>query len=204
MLQKRGIMENLFNYISIEKFKERRYKRKEVIHAEGEKCNEFSVVLSGQVLISTFTETEREYAINILGSGNTFGELLLFSNFDCYLGNIIAVRDTTILSISKQELLNELARNPEFMKEFIELNSSEAMALQTRNKILLQSSIRDRILFYLNERKKIENSNAFYIDSKESLARYLNIPRPSLSRELIAMQNDKLISYGKHYIKLEN
>ena len=56
MLQKRGIMENLFNYISIEKFKERRYKRKEVIHAEGEKCNEFSVVLSGQVLISTFTE----------------------------------------------------------------------------------------------------------------------------------------------------
>lgn len=195
-------MENIFGYISRDKFKEKSYKKGEVIYSEGEKCTNFSVVYSGQVLITTFTETEREYAINVLSSGDTFGELLLFSNFDCYLGNIVATRETTILNISKDDLLIELHNNPDLMLLFLELVSSEAMALQTRNKILLQPSIRDRIMFYLNERRKVEDSDIFYIDSKESLARYLNMPRPSLSRELISMQEDGIITYGKHYIKL--
>lgn len=195
-------MENIFGYIPKDKFKEMRYKKGEVIYSEGEKCNNFSVVYSGQVLITTFTETEREYAINVLSSGDTFGELLLFSNFDCYLGNIVATRETTILNISKEDLLIELHNNPDLMLLFLELVSSEAMALQTRNKILLQPSIRDRIMFYLNERRKVEDSDIFYIDSKESLARYLNMPRPSLSRELISMQEDGIITYGKHYIKI--
>ena len=195
-------MENIFNFIPIEKFKRKTYKKNDVIYSEGEKCNNFSIIQKGQVLITTFTETEREYAINVLNAGSSFGELLLFSNLDCYLGNIVATRETTILNISRNDLLNELAKNPILMQGFLELISSEAMALQTRNKILLQNSLRDKILFYLNERKKLENTNQFYIDSKESLARYLNIPRPSLSRELISMKEDGLIDFNRHYIIL--
>ena len=50
----------------------------------------------------------------------------------------------------------------------------------------------------LNQNK----SDTIYISSKDKLARYLNVTRPSLSRELINMKNDELIDFGKHFIKL--
>ena len=83
---------------------------------------------------------------------------------------------------------------------FLSHISSRAIKIQNRSKVLLQNSIRDKILFYLNENYQKNNDKTIYIDSKENLAKYLNIPRPSLSRELINMRNEDIISFDRHKI----
>ena len=62
------------------------------------------------------------------------------------------------------------------------------------------SSLCEIELFYLNENYQKNNDKTIYIDSKENLAKYLNIPRPSLSRELINMRNEDIISFDRHKI----
>jgi len=49
----------------------------------------------------------------------------------------------------------------------------------------------------------VSHNNTLYINSIADFAKYLNIPRPSLSRELIQMKKDNLIEYNRHYIKLK-
>ena len=69
-------------------------------------------------------------------------------------------------------------------------------------KLLSQKSIADRIMFYLiNEYKKTGNKKVSII-SKEDLANKLNIPRPSLSRELINLKDEGLIDYNRYFITL--
>ncbi|MDD3172026.1 MAG: helix-turn-helix domain-containing protein, partial [Bacilli bacterium] len=63
-------------------------------------------------------------------------------------------------------------------------------------------SIKDKVLFFLSETSKRTKSKIIKIKSKEQLALFLNIPRPSLSRELIILKDLGLIDYSKNYIKL--
>ena len=72
----------------------------------------------------------------------------------------------------------------------------------SRLKVLSQKEIRDKILFILYDNLKQNKNNVYFIESKEKLSRFINVTRPSLSRELINMKNEGIIDFGKHYIKL--
>jgi Mn-dependent DtxR family transcriptional regulator len=55
----------------------------------------------------------------------------------------------------------------------------------------------------LNSETKKLKTNIIPILSKEDLAMKLNIPRPSLSRELIKLKEQGIIDYNKNYIELK-
>jgi len=53
---------------------------------------------------------------------------------------------------------------------------------------------------YLNQETSRLNSSRVPLTTKEALADYLNVARPSLSRELSLMKKAGLIDYDKRYI----
>ena len=57
-------------------------------------------------------------------------------------------------------------------------------------------------MFYLKTKQKQLNTNKIPIQNKETLAKLLNIPRPSLSRELINLKNKGIIKYNKYIIEI--
>jgi Mn-dependent DtxR family transcriptional regulator len=77
------------------------------------------------------------------------------------------------------------------------------MLNQEKIKVFSQNNIEDRILFYLFEESKKQNTKIIKIKSKENLALLLNIPRPSLSRSLIKLKEKSLIEYDKYSITLK-
>ena len=58
-------------------------------------------------------------------------------------------------------------------------------------------------MFYLLSEQKRLNSNIIPINGKEQLAKYLNIPRPSLSRELINLKEKGIIDFDRYQIKIK-
>ena len=97
----------------------------------------------------------------------------------------------------------ELLKNQKFSENYLTLISNINLKTQQKIKLLTQKEIRDKIMFLLFENKKITESNKLYINSKEKLALFLNITRPSLSRELSLMKKDNLIDYNLKYIELK-
>ena len=179
----------------------KKYKNNTLVFHEGEECKYLGIVLKGQLVISTLTALDKDYVINILNEGELFGDTLLFSDKTFYLGDGIVNKDSEILFIPK-ELLLQMLKEQQFLLNFLSIISKKSMDLRNRLKLLSHKSIEERILFYLSEQRKQLQTNKIPIKSKENLAKLLNIPRPSLSRELIKLKEKKIIDYNRNYIIL--
>ncbi|MDY0237026.1 MAG: helix-turn-helix domain-containing protein, partial [Gudongella sp.] len=81
--------------------------------------------------------------------------------------------------------------------------SDKALQLNQHNKILLQRSLKDKILLYINNRITTDKSFVIKINNKQALANYLNVTRQSLSREMKLMKKENLIDFNKKYIWLK-
>ena len=208
MLQKVGVLmfnHHLFSNFDFKKYEKdfilKKYNSNTLVFHEGEECNHLGIILKGQLIISTLTTLEKDYIINILNEGDLFGDTLLFSEKTLFLGDGIVSKDSEILFISKSLLL-EMLKDQQFLLNFLSIVSKKSLDLRNRLKLLSHKSIEERILFYLSEQKKQTGSNKIPIKSKETLAQLLNIPRPSLSRELIKLKEKKIIDYNRYYIIL--
>ena len=178
------------------------YKSKALIFNEKDKCEYLALILEGEIQISTLTYDDKEYTITVLNKHDTFGEFLLFSDEENYLGDIIANSNTKIAFITKNNLL-KLLKDETVLENYLYLLSRKSMANQQKIKIYSQKNIEDRILFFLFEETKKQNSKVIKIKSKENLALLLNIPRPSLSRCLIKLKNDSVLDFDRYTITLK-
>lgn len=176
------------------------YKRNEVVFNEGSTCNEVGFVEEGLISIKTNTYNN-EYEINNIGPNSAYGLFLVFSDNKNYLGTAVALKQTKVYIFSKENLI--LAFNDKnFLVNFLKTSSNLSVQIQQKVKILSQGSIRDKILFLLISHYKENKDNVFKLKSKEILANYLCIPRPSLSRELCRLASDNIITFDKHKIVL--
>ena len=195
----------LFKNVDLKQYQKQlniiKYREKQLIFSEGEVCDSLGVILSGELTISTITNLDKEYVINILGKNDIFGENLLFNKNNQYLGDGIITSNSEILYIQK-DLLIEMFSNKTFLLNYLSLTSEKSSNVRQRLKLLSQKSIEDRIMFFLESEAKRIGKNEIPITSKEDLAITLNIPRPSLSRELKNMKNKGLIDYTRYYIKI--
>lgn len=178
------------------------YKKNEIIYNENDQCNNISLIISGSINIYTYTYTEKDYSIATLKENDMFGQFLLFSKNPYYLGNIVATQACRIVNISKKNLLALFQKDITFLENALELFSNNVKAIQERVKILAQKSIKDSVMFYLKEKERKTGSRFISIPKKEILAKYLNIPRPSLSRVLIELQQEKVINSSKNIIEI--
>lgn len=172
----------------------------QVVFNEGNDCSGIGIVIEGEILIKTYTYNVKEEIITVIKENKLYGQYLLFSNNNKYLGIGITTRKTKVAYISKNNLLNLLSNNKKFLESYMKIICDEAVKIKQQAKLLAHKNIRDRIMFYLisyNKDKKI------YIKSVTTLANILSIPRPSVSRELTNMEKDGLIIRNGKYINIK-
>ncbi len=188
----------MINYFEKAKGTIKNYNKGEIIKNEGDTCENIFYIISGEIKAYTYSYLENQFLINTIYEKNIFGDIPLFSTNNKYLGNIIASKKSTIKIISKNEFLN-MCEDKSFLSLYLRYIDDKFLLLQNRLKVLSQKSIREKILFMISKKQnKILN-----FDTKEKLAEYLNIPRPSLSRELILLKDEGIIDYNRHSIILK-
>lgn len=133
--------------------------------------------------------------------GTTFGENLLFSMSSKYSSNIIATTTTQVLYLKKEELLVALSTYTKLLQNYLSLLSQQAQSLGEHLQLLSQASLRDKIIAYVKSKYQGDEKVPIGM-TKESLAKYLNVKRPSLSRELIFMRLDNVISTDRKYFHI--
>lgn len=185
-----------FSY-DLVKHKIKEYKRGEIIKNEGTICEEVGLILYGSVSISNVTLNNEEFLIDNLNIGDFFGENLIFLDNNLYPGNIIASQTSQIIFFSKENFIKFLSLDNEFQLFYLNYISRKFMSIQRRIKILSQPRIRDKFLYYIQNEMLSTNKDYVIIKSITSLAAYLNIPRPSLSRTISDLINEEIITKHK-------
>ena len=174
-------------------------KRGSILYREGQLCTEVSIVVSGQVKISSMSYSGSELIFNLLENGELFGNNLLFSDNPTYKGDVVLLKDSTIVSIKKENLVKILQSNKNFMLSYLNIQSNFGKKLNSTIKMLSFSSAEERFLFYLHE-----NKDEINYQSITELADILHLKRETLSRLLTKLEKKNAIRRSSHKITKVN
>ena len=175
------------------------YKAKDVIFKENEECQNLSFIMDGEVEISTLSYNGNQEVISVIKEKEFFGQYILFQENGVYLGDVIAKKSTSLINISKTDLLDYFVNDKVFLEAYIALISKESFNIKQQIKLLSHKNVIDRLIFYI-ENNQI--NNICYIDSVSSLAKKINLPRETVSRALSKLEKDKYIKRDNNNINL--
>lgn len=166
-----------------------------IIFYEDEICEYVYFLLEGEVVISSSDIEGNEELYNHLYKGDIFGNVLIFADKNKYLGNGIAVKKSKIFKLKKNDLLNIMSTNKQFLLEYLKYNSNETMASKIKSKMLSKRNIKERIIYYLNINKGCKEI------SITKLSREIMINRVCVSRVVSSLIKDNILEKkGKRLI----
>ncbi|MCF7925183.1 MAG: Crp/Fnr family transcriptional regulator [Candidatus Izimaplasma sp.] len=181
------------------------YPKGYTIEQEGNMSTYIGIVLSGSIVVKSYSLAGHTFIIRTLTEGMMYGDVLIYgSHTKVYPGTLIAREHTQIAKLKNNLFKRWLNESAQLLTNYLKLLSDKTFELNNKNKLLSQDTLRDKILYYLYEQKKLQDSNIVTLDqSKEELAEALYVRRPSLSRELAKMKNEGLIDYDRHTITIK-
>ncbi|QVK17636.1 Crp/Fnr family transcriptional regulator [Mycoplasmatota bacterium] len=182
------------------------YNKKDVITIEKEELNGIGIVLEGEVIVGKDSLAGDRVIMSRLKSGDLFGEVAAFTS-DVWLATVVANTDCTILFLPPQKIVGictKVCHGHRIMIEnMLQIVAKKALILNKKVEILSLKSIRKKISTYLLRQYRMNNKVHFDIPLKRNeLAEYLLVSRPSLSRELIKMQEEGIIDFYRNYFKI--
>ncbi|MCI7239582.1 MAG: Crp/Fnr family transcriptional regulator [Anaerococcus sp.] len=190
-------LEKISQYISLE---ERSYRKGETIFNQGDISKDLFYLREGKIAIYNIDSNGKRFILESLDKPMVFGEIYVYLDlpFDFYGeamvdSKIIIIRDfKKIIEASPRALL----------VNFIDLLARKSLSLSKKNQIISSQSLRQKISKVLLENEV--NNKVDLTMTREELADYLSVTRPSLSRELSNMVDSDLIEIDGRNIYIIN
>jgi len=187
----------------------KRYRHREVVVAYGSPFQGVGILAEGQVALSRETYSGNRVIIDILKPTDMFGEMVAFSGGTTWPLTIIAQEDSCLFFLPGDKILgncpNVCPAHRVLIMNVLKIISDKALAMNRHLDHLSARTIRGKISSYLMEEYRRNGNAALDLPLRRNeLADYLNIPRPSLSREMGRMQNDGLIEYLGSWVELKD
>lgn len=175
----------------------------QIIAFEADPINSLGIVLNGNIGIQKAFPSGRTVNINTISSGGIFGEVIIFSKQNKYPSTIISNSSSTVLFIPSHEILNLCSTDKMFLNKFMALLSNRILMLNKKIKNLSYGTLREKLAsFLLEEYSKQENLKITVKLSRQELADQFGVARPSLSRELIKMREENLITFTRNTVAI--
>lgn len=180
-----------------------RVQRGALVRLQGDPCDRIGFVAEGAVEIRSSMPDGREWVIQTVEAGDFFGDVLTLACERRYLGNVTACADATLVELDQDGFFRLLSTDSDALSDYLGMLGRKTFAIKQQVKLLSLPDLRSKILFWLRWRLGNEPRGVVTIPStKERLAAFLAVERPSLSRELSHMQSDGLIRVARKTIEL--
>ena len=174
-------------------------RKNQTLFFEGDECKSIGLIISGKVSIVSYFSDGQEIIYNTLGKGEMFGNNLVFSSSPFYRGDVVAIEESTIIYITKEELLKALNENVGLLELYLKQQSDFSKNLNFKIKLLTINNAKDRLLYYLTSHKGKIN-----YQSVTKLAKELYLTRESLSRTMYKLEKEQYIEIDSKTITLKS
>lgn len=185
------------------------YERNELISIAGEKFSGLGLVLEGNVAITKENAAGDRVLIDILGPGQIFGEIAAFSGNKLWPATVVANTDCIVIFLTPEVILDTCKKqcisHKQLITNMLKIISNKALQLNKKLQYLSMKSIRSKISSYLLEQYKEKEQLTFMMPLKrDEMADFLNITRPSLSREMCRMRDEGIIEFHRQSVKIKD
>lgn len=182
------------------------YKKGEMIFKEGDRPPGLICLSEGKVKIYKEGVGGREQIVRMSKPVGFIGYRALFAE-ENYMASAVALEDSTICVIDRENLLNILKKNPDLSFSVIKAMARELGFSNNRTVTLTQKHIRGRLaesLLFLKDTYGLENDGMtlkIYL-SREDIANLSNMTTSNAIRTLSSFAGEKVISLEGRKIKI--
>lgn len=176
----------------------KRYEKGSFIFEEDDTPDKLYVLIEGYVEVSKMTFSGKKILITTIENpGDMFAEVYMFMGKGKYDMSAQAVEESVVLSVSC-DFFENISHNikagvlAKIRKNLMSIFAMKAYNLSGKVRLLGCGSIREKIALYLIE-NQTASGQITKNPSREELSDYLNVTRPSLSRELGNMEKEGII-----------
>ncbi len=182
--------------------------RNDTIFSENDIPAGIMILISGSVAMGRHSSDGKRNITSVINTpGDVFGygQLFLSGNQQGFFAT--ALKHTEVLVMPRNFLAGTCEKNcphhNKLISNMFELMAHKALNLDSRLEIIASGSLRRRIAKFLLINSNLDNKEALSM-SRQEMSDYLNTTRPSLSRELMKMQNEGLIDASGKTIQILN
>lgn len=183
------------------------YKKGEYVFRQGEYVNDISVLAEGKLHIQRDDYWGNRSIINVIDTGEMFGEAYAAPGSSAIVNDIAAVEDSTVIFFNVKKILTVCSSACRFHSLVIQ---NLFLAISEKNRMLMQKlchmskrSTREKLLSYLSEEAKKQSRGTFEIPfNRQQLADFLSVDRSAMSNELCKMRDEGLLTFHKNRFTL--
>lgn len=182
------------------------YEKDEPIFLQNDEPKKLFILIEGSVAICRDTVSgKRSIIATISQAGELFGEVFLFLNKNEYDNYAVAVSQAKILQMPKDFLYHNCGKSCRYhtllISNMLSILAQKAYYLNQKLQIISSPALRQKITRILLRNAAKDGSVTLKMN-REEMADFLNVARPSLSRELMRMQTDGLLRIEGKKIKI--
>lgn len=185
------------------------YKKGEFAGHMGETIDGVGILVEGSLSILKENMDGARVIIDIIKPGDLFGEIVVFTEKKFWPATVLANSDSVVLFISPDKFTggckNACSFHQRLMLNMLSIISEKALSLNKKVEYLSIKGMRQKLSTYFWEEYKKQGKYIFVLPMKRNeLADFLNVSRPSMSREMCRMRDDGLIDFHMSTIKILN
>lgn len=185
------------------------YEKGDFIVLSGDRYYGLGILVEGTAVVSKENAAGSRVMMTTIAAGDLFGEVIAFSGKEIWPASVQAQTSSKAIFIENNTILNQCSEACSFhsllIRNLLKIVSNRAMILNSRVEYLSMKSISSKIACLLLEYLRKSGSNTFRLPmNRNEMADFLNISRPSMSREMGIMRDNGIIDFQKEAIKILN
>ncbi len=206
----RGIKkEEIYSLLNCLTPKIQSYSKNESIISAGEIIDRFGIILEGEAIIVKENAEGNRVILSALKKGDLFGEMLVFSSNKICPVTVWAQGPCKVLFLTNSDLITRCGNNCSWhismLQNFMKMISDKSLMLNKKVQYLSIKSIRGKICTYLLDQYRItKNATLMLPLNRNELADFLNVSRPSMSREICQMRDEGIIDFHLSAFKIKD
>lgn len=185
------------------------YRKNDFIAISGERFESIGILLEGKAAVIKENAAGNRIVISIIKPGEIFGEVAVFAKNPVWPSSVVAQTANRVLFVSRQKILGQCQKvcpwHRTIIQNMLKIVSEKALLLNKKVEYLTIKSMRGKIAAFLLEQYKKTGSTTFDLPlNRNETAEYLNVSRPSMSREMCRMREEGVIDFHLSSVRIKN
>jgi len=185
------------------------YKKGSYVFRQGEHIDRISVLLEGELLVQQDDYWGNRSIVTNIGVGELFGEAYLAPESGTARNDIIASKDSTVVSFDVRRVITTCTSACRFHTKVVQnmffAVSEKYRMLEEKLGHMSKRSTREKLISYLSEEARRQNSASITIPyNRQELADFLSVDRSAMSNELSKLRDSGMLCFEKNRFILLN
>lgn len=185
------------------------YQKNDFIATAGNRFESVGIMLEGEAVVIKENAAGNRVVMDILKPGDIFGEVVVFATDSVWPGSVVAQGSSRVLFLPRQKILGQCQKvcpwHRTLIQNMLKIVSEKAMMLNKKVEYLTIKSMRGKIGAFLLDQYRRNGKNTFDLPmNRNEMADFLNVSRPSMSREMRRMKEEGIIDFHLSSVRIKD